>query len=203
MATKGEMTREKILAKAETLILQRGFSGMTLDELLKETNLTKGAFFHHFKGKPDLAKSVLERYAENDYILFKEYSDQADRLSDDPLERVLIFIKLFEEYINNSTIPFHGCIYASYSYEGRNFGPDINDYIKTSLAAWIDLYKIKLDALIKVRKPAVPVTAPQLSELITTIIEGGFIMGMAMQDRDWTQRQSAEYRRYIELLFRP
>lgn len=37
----------------------------------------------------------------------------------------------------------------------------------------------------------------------TTIVEGGFVMANAMEDGAWLQRQSAEYRRYLELLFRP
>ena len=202
MATKGEINKEKILAKAESLILQKGYAGMTLDELLEETGLTKGAFFHHFKGKAGLAKSVLERYASNDYELFKNYSDQADRLSDDPLERVLIFIKLFEEFLNGLENPFPGCIFSSYSYEVRNFEPEIGDYIKENLNAWLDLYENKLGALIKARPPALPVTARELSEMIGSIIEGSFVMTLAMKDKSWTQRQSAQYRHYIELLFR-
>lgn len=202
MASKGEMTKEKILASAESLILQKGYAGMTLDELLQQTGLTKGAFFHHFKGKAGLAKSVLERYARNDYELFKNYSDQADRLSDDPLERVLIFIKLFEEFLNGLDEAFPGCIFSSYSYEVRNFDPEIGEYIKENLGAWLDLYQIKIEALIKARPPAISVNSRQLSEMIGTIIEGGFVMTLAMKDKNWTQRQSAQYRHYLELLFR-
>ena len=82
--SKGEETRERILATAEGLILKSGYAGMAIDDLLKATGLTKGAFFHHFKSKADLAKNVLERYAQNDMDLFQELSERADRLSDDP-----------------------------------------------------------------------------------------------------------------------
>ncbi|MFC4269899.1 hypothetical protein ACFO8N_00205 [Sneathiella chungangensis] len=37
--------------------------------------------------------------------------------------------------------------------------------------------------------------------MITTIIEGGFIMANAMGDPTWLQRQIAEYRNYLHLLF--
>jgi TetR/AcrR family transcriptional repressor of nem operon len=61
----------------------------------------------------------------------------------------------------------------------------------------------KLDALIAARPPAVPVTARGLAELIVTIVEGGFVLALALDDATWLQRQSAGYRRYLELLFRP
>ena len=175
---------------------------MSLDHLLKTTGLTKGAFFHHFKGKEALARGVLERYAANDLALFTEWASRANRLSDDPLERVLIFLKLFEEYMDGLGKPFPGCIFASYTYESRQFGPDIKQYIRRSLDTWAVLFIEKIDALIADRPPADPdVTAKRLAEMITTIIEGGFVMANAYDDATWVQRQVAEYRRYLRLLF--
>ncbi|MGI9434880.1 MAG: TetR/AcrR family transcriptional regulator, partial [Geminicoccaceae bacterium] len=198
MPRKGEVTREKILAAAETLVLAKGYAGTTLDDVLKATGLAKGAFFHHFKSKADLARAVVERYAQNDFDLFKEWSDRADRLSDDPLERVLIFLRLFEEFLDGLGAPFPGCVFASYTYESRNFGPDVLDYIRESLEGWIKLYEEKLDGLIRARPPRIEKTGRQLAEMAATIVEGGFIMANAMEDATWLQRQSKEYRDYIE-----
>ncbi|MDC1198888.1 TetR/AcrR family transcriptional regulator [bacterium] len=203
MGTKGEATRERILGAAETLILEKGYAGMSIDDLLKETSLTKGAFFHHFKGKASLAREVVERYARNDFELFREWSERADRLSDDPLERVLILLRLFEEFLNGLGKPFPGCVFASYTYESRQFGPEVHAYIRGSLNEWIGLYEAKLEALIDARPPREPVSARQLAEMAATIIEGGFVMAKAFDDANWLQRQSAELRRYLKLLFKP
>ena len=201
MSAKGEETRERLLAAAESLILAKGYAGMSLDELLSETKLTKGAFFHHFRGKAELARAVVERYAENDYALFLEFSDRADRLSDAPLERVYIFLRLFEDYLDGLGGPFPGCIFASYTYERQQFGPEMQNYIRQSLDAWVVLCEAKLAALIAAQPPAEDVTARQLAELIASVIEGGFIMANAYGDATWVQRQIAEYRRYLRLLF--
>ena len=201
MAGKGEQTRERILAAAESLILERGYAGMSIDELLRHTDLAKGAFFHHFKSKADLASAVLERYAANDLALFLDFSERADRLSDDPLERVIIFLRLFEEFLDDLGKPFPGCIFAAYTYSRDQFGPDAHSFIARSLDRWRALYEEKLDALIAVRKPRADVTARQLSELIASIIEGGIIIAKAKDDAEWTQRQSKEFQRYLRFLF--
>lgn len=201
MARKGEATREKVLAAAERLILAKGYAGTTLDDILDASDLTKGAFFHHFTGKADLARAVVERYAETDFAMFQSWAERADRLSDDPLERVLIFLKLFEEFLDSLGKPFPGCVFASYTYESRQFGPEVHDYIRNRLRSWVDLYERKLSALIAARPPQRPVSARALAEMIATIVEGGFIMANALGDATWLQRQSAEYRRYIEVLF--
>jgi TetR/AcrR family transcriptional repressor of nem operon len=203
MGAKGEATRERILGAAEALILEKGYAGMSLDDLLRETGLTKGAFFHHFKGKADLARAVVERYAEKDFELFREWSERADRLSDDPLERVLIFLRLFEEFLDGLGRPFPGCVFASYTHESRQFGPEVHAYIRDRLEGWTGLYEAKLEALIAARPPREPVTARQLAEMATTLVEGGFIMAKAFDDAKWLQRQSAELRRYLRLMFNP
>ena len=198
---KGEQTKERILSAAESLILEKGYAGMSIDDLLAATELTKGAFFHHFENKTDLAEAVLKRYTANDMTLFEAFSDRADRLSDDPLERALIFLRLFDEYLDDLGAPFPGCIFASYTYERHQFGPNVHEFIAQSLDGWCALYEQKLQALIDARQPRVPVTARQLAELVASAIEGGFMMARARKDAGWTQRQSQQFQTYLKLLF--
>ncbi|MCP5433597.1 MAG: TetR/AcrR family transcriptional regulator [Alphaproteobacteria bacterium] len=200
---KGEETRERILAAAERLIQDKGYSGTTLDDVLEATRLTKGAFFHHFKGKGDLARAVVERFTERDFALFDEWSARADRLSDDPLERMLIFLKLFEEFLDGLGEPFPGCVLATYTHENRQFGPEMHAFVRESFERWIDYFEAKLAPLLAARSPVRPASARGLAELCVSILEGGFIMARAMNDATWTQRASAELRTYLELLFRP
>jgi TetR/AcrR family transcriptional regulator, transcriptional repressor for nem operon len=201
MAAKGESTRERIVATSEALMLEKGFAGTSLNDILEATDLTKGAFFHHFEDKQALGRAVVERYAHNDYALFEEWSARANRLSDDPLERCLIFLKLFEEYLAGLDKPLAGCVFASYAYEASNFGPETHTYIRERLRLWQKLYEEKFRILIRTRKPAVPVTATELGELMVTLIEGGLIMGKAMADKRLLIRQSAQMRNYLQLLF--
>ena len=82
MAIKGEETKTKILDAAKQLVMDRGFAGTSIDEIIKGTDVTKGAFFHHFSSKSDLAEALLNRYAEDDVNLFLHYSEKAKTLSD-------------------------------------------------------------------------------------------------------------------------
>ena len=204
MSIKGEATREKIISAAEALVLDRGYAGTSLDDLLKVTGLTKGAFFHHFKCKADLSRAIIERYAEADLGDFRAWSERADRLSDDPLERVLIFLKLIEEsfqQIEGDTPP--RCMFAAYLQQPSAFPQEIHAFIRDSLKQWQAIYERKFAALIAARPPAQPVTAQALAELVTAVLQGGMILGSAFHDRDYALRQSRQVRQYLELLFRP
>ena len=201
MAQKGEMTRERIVAESERLILNQGFAGTSLSDILAATGLTKGAFFHHFADKDELGRAVLERYALSDYQLFETWSREADELSDDPLERCLIFLRLFEKFLAGLAEPLGGCVFAAYVYEASNFGPGTTAYIRERLLLWQKLYEQKFEQLIAVRSPRLPVTAVQLAEFAVTLVEGGLMMGKAFADRELLIRQSAQLRNYVQLLF--
>jgi len=51
MATRSNSSRERILACAEAVILQKGFGGTSIDDILESASITKGGFFYHFDGK--------------------------------------------------------------------------------------------------------------------------------------------------------
>jgi len=201
MAEKGEQTRERILATTEPLILRQGFAGTSLDDILKATKLTKGAFFHHFKGKGDLARALVERYARNDYDLFARFAAEAEAATDDPLQQTMLFLKSFEDFIEGLAQPIGGCVFAAYTYESLQFDSSIHAFIAHSLRRWTALYEKKFEAVLARYRPARPVTARDLADMIVAIIEGGFILTRSYNDATLVARQSRQFRQYLELLF--
>jgi TetR/AcrR family transcriptional regulator, transcriptional repressor for nem operon len=201
MADKGELTRDRILDAAETLIMSQGFAGTSIDEILKGAGLTKGAFFHHFKGKGDLARVLVERHAQRDLTMFQEFAAQADAASDDPLERTYVFLEAFERFASNLEQAAAGCMYATYTYESMQFEPAIRDFVADALRRWTSMYVRRFQEVLDRYQPALPVTARQLGEMIASIIEGGLVFQRAYGDMRVTARQSEQFRNYLELLF--
>ncbi|WP_460515686.1 TetR/AcrR family transcriptional regulator [Cyclobacterium sediminis] len=46
--------------KAFELFYEEGFKSSSIDRIVKASNLTKGAFYHHFKSKKELGLKVIE-----------------------------------------------------------------------------------------------------------------------------------------------
>lgn len=193
--------REAMLAAAEALILERSFAGVSISDVAGACNIKESTIRAEFDNMSELAQAVLRRYAENDIALFERLSAQAKAETDDPLEHVILFISYFNEFLDDLARPFPGCIFASYVYSRRHFGPETHDYIARSLDGWCGLYERKFEVLLRARKPKVPVTSRALAEMITTTIEGGFVMGNAKKDASWTQRQSEQFQNYLRVLF--
>lgn len=202
MAKRSENSRDRILDAAQGLVMTQGFAGTSIDDILKKAGLTKGAFFHYFKGKADLAFALVERHSKQDLAMFEELAARAEAESSDPLEQVILFLEYFEDYISNSDDPSPGCMYAVYTYESMQFEPAVRDFVADILRQWTSIYVRKFQEVIDRYEPAIPVTARQLAEMIVSIVEGGLVLQRAYDDVRVTSRQSEQFRNYLKLLFK-
>lgn len=203
MGAKGEETRERILEASEALILARGFVGASLGDILAATGLTKGAFFNHFRSKADLAEAVARRYWRRDEALFERFAEAAAAEADDPLDEALAFLRRFEDHIAGLDHPLPGCIFGAYVYEVHQFDPALMDFVREGFERWSRFYEVRFGKVLERYPPRRPTSARALAEMITAIIQGGFILSRSYHDQTFIARQSAEFRNYLELLFRP
>ena len=84
-ATKGERTRERIVAAAAPLFNQRGYAASTMSELMAATGLEKGGIYRHFESKDELALAAfdhaLSKQAERIRRLVDAEPGTVDKLS--------------------------------------------------------------------------------------------------------------------------
>lgn len=59
-----EQTVEKILDAAAQLFAQKGYQNTTLQDIIEKTKLSKGAVYHHFRSKEEIAQRVGDRLGE-------------------------------------------------------------------------------------------------------------------------------------------
>lgn len=60
MLTKAEKTKQFILETAGPLYNEKGISGVSIDDVLAATKLTKGCLYGHFENKEDLSGQVID-----------------------------------------------------------------------------------------------------------------------------------------------
>jgi AcrR family transcriptional regulator len=201
MGTKGERTREHILATAETLILQRGYSGTSIEEIIGTAGITKGGFFYHFDGKNDLARNLILRYLEQDERFFTGLIERAQELSEDPLQQLLIFLKLMAEAMADLPGAHPGCLVASFTYESQQFDDEVRKLNAEGMLAWRRIFRDHLEKVaarypMKIERPL-----EELADMLTSVIEGGIVMSRCLDDRDILPNQLLQFRNYIRLVF--
>ena len=56
---KAEATRQTILQKSFELIYAKGYQNTSIDDILATTQVTKGAFYYHFKNKDEMGIAII------------------------------------------------------------------------------------------------------------------------------------------------
>jgi TetR/AcrR family transcriptional repressor of nem operon len=198
-----ENTRTKIMNAAQSQILNNGFGGTTIDSIIEEAGVSKGAFFHYFSSKDELGHTLVKRYAEADTEHLESTLSKAEGLSDDPLQQLLIFVKLFEQEAESLEEPYPGCLFASFLSQSDLFDSRIMEIIRNSMLEWRIRVKDKLEEILQNYRPEKEVDIESLADMLLVIFEGSFVLSESHQDSQIIARQLSHYHTYLQLLFNP
>lgn len=201
VGNKGEQTRERILDVSQRLILQKGFSGTAIDEIVYEADITKGGFFYHFKNRNDLARSLMQRYLDEDERILKELIDRASALVDDPLQRVLAFLKLYAELLADMEEAHPGCLVASYTYESLQFDADVRDMTRDGIEGWKAMFVELFEPVLQTH--SCEVELGDLADMLNALLEGGILLSRLQGNNRVLGQQVLMFRDYVRRVFTP
>lgn len=200
MRKDGLATREKILDSAGQLIMESGYGGTTVDEVIERSSITKGAFFHHFKSKEDLAHALVARYAENDIRLLDDIIKMSEERSTDPVHQLLGVVDIYIEFLEKDPHP-QGCMYAAYCYESGLLSAPTLQPIQNALYHWRKRITEKIEAAARKRPIRSDVNVPDLADCFLSTFEGGFVLARTLNDPPIIVRQLRQFRHYLAALF--
>lgn len=186
---------------AQAQILHNGFGGTTIDSIIEQAGVSKGAFFHYFSSKDELGHTLVKRYAEADIEHLEKTLSKAEGLSDDPLQQLLIFVKLFEQEMETLEEPYPGCLYASYLQQSGLFNQEIMKLIRESMLQWRSRVRNKLEEITETYPPNQQVDIDSLADMLLVVFEGAFVLSQSLNESKTVARQLAHYHRYLKLLF--
>ncbi len=196
-------TRERLLEAAESAVLAKGFSATSIDELIAAVGITKSGFFYHFKDKGELAKALMLRYLEQDKALLDGLFKRADELNEDPLHGFLVGLKMFAEMMANLPEDYPGCLAASFAYQDQLFNREIRELNAAGMLSWRTRFRERLDRIAKRYPPRGEVDLDAMADMVSTLVEGGLILGRVLRDGTILPRQVLLYREFVRSVFAP
>lgn len=201
MARDGTATRIRLLDAAQGLVLERGFAGTSLDDVLSEAGSTKGAFFHHFSSKAELGRALVERWAEWDADHLERTMERTEMLASDPLQRLMVFTGLLVEQAETMTQSDVGCLFASFLYERQMVDESTRALIADSMRLWRERLGAVISQAAALHPPRAPIDPGALCDELLTVYEGAFVLSRALDDPGIVARQLNQYREHLRLLF--
>ena len=189
--------RDKILASALDLIRAKGYAATTVDELCAAARVTKGAFFHHFSSKEDLAVAAAEHWSETTAAFFDAAPYHAHP---DPLDRVLGYID-FRKSILKGAVREFTCLAGTMVQEAYETHPAIRAAVDRSISGHAGKVEADIAEAMKKHRLHADWTAKDLALHTQAVLQGAFVLAKAKGGAEVAADSIDHLRRYVELLF--
>lgn len=201
--SRGTQTRARIMDVAQAAVLTKGFDATSIEEIVANADITKSGFFYHFRDKNALALALIERHIVVEDQLFDNLISRAKELCDDPLQTMLIGLKLLAELIEDMHGGHPGCIVATAVYQDRLFNSEVKDANRRAVLGWRARFRAMFDEIVAIYPLNDEVDLDELADMVSVVIEGGLVLARALDDPAATARQILLMRSYVKLLFAP
>jgi len=126
--SKGDQTRQRIIAEAAAIFNQRGYEGCSIQSIMEATGLEKGGIYRHFESKEELAAEAFD-YAWTVASTKRRQNlqtipNQADRLK-----------QHIANFVTRTGLP-GGCPLLNTAVDADNGNPVLRDRVRKALRSW-------------------------------------------------------------------
>jgi len=126
--SKGDKTRQRIIAEAAAIFNQRGYEGCSIQAIMMATGLEKGGIYRHFDSKEDLAAEAFD-YAWS--VASTKRRMHLDEISD-PIQKLK---QHHANFLTRSGLP-GGCPLLNTAVDSDNGNPILRDKVRKALRGW-------------------------------------------------------------------
>jgi TetR/AcrR family transcriptional repressor of nem operon len=189
--------KTKLLDAAVDVIRARGYSATTVDDICEAAGLTKGAFFHHFESKEDLAVSAARHFSSLADGLF---STARYRVLADPVDRLLGYVE-FRKALLRGELPEFTCLLGTMVQEAYQTHPAIRQACERALGEHVAMLELDVAAALHTYGGDGQWSAESLAVYMQAVIQGAFILAKAHRGPAVAAACLDHLRRYIQTLF--
>jgi TetR/AcrR family transcriptional repressor of nem operon len=190
-------SKVRLLDASLGVIRAKGYSATRIEDVCEAAGLTKGSFFHHFKGKEDLALAAAGHFAAMADAAFATAPYQS---ATDPLARLLGYVD-FRIAILQGALPDFTCLLGTMVQEVYETHPAIRVACDTHLREHSAMLAKDIAEARRRYAPRAPWSAESLALYIQAVIQGAFILAKARQGPQVAAECLQHLRRYLATQF--
>lgn len=193
---KTSSSKTKLLDAALKVVRARGYTATTVDEVCQEAGVTKGSFFHHFKGKEELAIEATRHWSNVTSAFFAQapYNQPSD-----PRERVLGYID-FRGAILQGEPRDYTCLLGTMVQEVHEAHPAIRDACRVGIESHANVIAKDIAEAKAIHAPEGKWDPMSLALHTQAVLQGAFILAKMGGGTPLAAESVGHLRRYVEFL---
>jgi TetR/AcrR family transcriptional regulator, transcriptional repressor for nem operon len=193
--SKGEQTRERILARSAQLFNRQGYFGASLADIMRETGLEKGGIYNHFSSKEQLALESFD-YA---YGLVQQRTRAALSGKFNAIERLLAIVSVFQSEVDDPPVA-GGCPILNTAIEADDANEVLRDRARFAMDSWRTTIHRIVNKGIERHEIRPGVDADEVASILIATLEGANMLSNLYKDPIHMQRAIDHMVHYIETL---
>jgi TetR/AcrR family transcriptional repressor of nem operon len=167
--TKGEETRQQIVAAAAPLFNQRGYAGCSMGDVMEATGLEKGGLYRHFRSKEELAAAALA-YAMGESVKLKV---QPVETGVDALTALRAYV---ERFVTSPSAVAGGCPLMNAAVEHDDGNAALRAVARKGFADWKERLVAQVERGKRERVIGRKVDAAWLADTMIATLEGALML---------------------------
>ena len=173
---KSEKTRQYIVDRAAVLFNQRGFSGTSMDDIMRATGLSKGGLYGNFRSKEDISVAAFDHAVE----VVKKQVAMRTHIIENALDKLKAVVYFYKEHLFNPPVE-GGCPILNTSIEADDNNPILRERVVAALKYWHERIVITLKYGIKRNEVRPDADLEHFATLFISILEGGIMLSRIFQ----------------------
>ncbi len=190
--SKGEQTREMILAQAAQLFSRQGYFGSSLSDIMHETGLEKGGIYNHFSSKEQLALEAFDFSVE----LVRQRTRLALAGKVNAVDRLLAIVAVFQGLVEDPLLG-GGCPILNTAVEADDAQPALRERARNAMDSWRETIHRIVKKGIDRQEIRPGVDADVLATLLISSLEGAIMMSKLYGDNVHMRRVVEHLTNYI------
>jgi TetR/AcrR family transcriptional repressor of nem operon len=181
------------------VIRTKGYTAATIEDICAVAGVTKGSFFHHFKGKVELAVSAVEHWNTLTGALFASAPYQK---IEDPRERLLAYID-FRASLVQGDLPDFTCLLGTMVQETFETNRLIRDACNTGISLHAQTVALHVAAAKALYAPDASWDPEAIAYYTQAVIQGAFILAKAQGSAEVALMCIDQLRGHVAALLNP
>lgn len=187
--------KNELLDTARDLVMRKGFSATSVDEICTLSQMTKGAFFHHFSDKEGFGLALLDHFEQEGRQRMQAHLPLRKRSARSQLHA---YLDLLGDMYGEDARFREGCLFAILAYESSDPSSPLRRACAAALERWMEGACAQFMQIIALLDTPPPVRAEDLAEHLLVVIEGALVMGRVRDPAVAIARALAQFRSYAE-----
>lgn len=196
--SKGEQTRQRIIARAADVFNTYGFFGTSMGDLTRAAGIEKGGIYNHFPSKEALALASFD-YATG--LIARRLSDALEG-KQRAIDRLLAIVGVFRSITDAPPLP-GGCPVLNTAVEADDAYPALRERAREAMTGWHKLIGSNVKAGVG-RGELRPDADPRMvATIVTSTLEGAVMLSKLYDDPIYMQRAVEHVIGYLRSLEPP